>query len=232
MRALVGTSGYNYDAWKGSFYPDDLAKKKMLSYYASRFPTVEINYTFYRKPTEKALRGWSGETPENFRFVLKGWQRITHQKRLLECEPLVASFWEVAQVLGDKLGPILFQLPPNFKKDLPRLDAFLALLPPAMRAAFEFRHATWFSDDVFSSLRGKNAALCVAESEELATPLVRTAPFGYLRLRREDYDDAAIARWAKLIAEAGFTDDVHVFFKHEDGAKGTKFADALIAKLK
>ncbi len=227
MRALVGTSGYNYDAWRGSFYPDDLAKSKMLSYYAGRFPTVEINYSFYRKPTEKTLRGWAAQVGPGFRFVLKAWQRITHQQRLVDCGELVAAFFTTAQVLGDQLGPLLFQLPPNLKKDLPRLEAFLSTLPPGLRAAFEFRHATWFNDDVFAALQQKGAALCVAESEELQTPMQRTADFGYLRLRCEQYDDAALAKWAERIASAGFGGDVYVFFKHEDGALGTRYAAKL-----
>jgi uncharacterized protein YecE (DUF72 family) len=230
VELFIGTSGYNYDAWRGSFYPEKLSKAKMLSYYATRLSSVEINYTFYRKPTEKALEGWAGQTPAGFRFALKAWQRITHQKRLLDSAELTQVFCTTARALGDKLGPILFQLPPNMKKDAPRLKEFLAAIPAGIEAAFEWRHASWFDDEIFSLLRDAGAALCVAESEELATPFERTAPFGYFRLRRQDYDDAAIARGAERIAGGGFAGGVHVYFKHEDSAQGAAWAEQL-AKL-
>jgi uncharacterized protein YecE (DUF72 family) len=231
MRVLCGTSGYNYDAWKGRFYPSDLAAAKMLGYYAGRFPTVEINYTFYRKPTEKALEGWARQTPAGFRFALKAWQRITHQKRLRDCTDLVTVFCATARTLGDKLGPMLVQLPPNLKKDVPLLDEFLAAWPKDLRAAFEFRHRTWFDDAVFSSLRSAGAALCIADQEEFETPLERTAPWGYFRLRRVEYDAAALDGWAQRLLGAGFTDDVSVYFKHEDEAKGPELAAAFAARV-
>ena len=223
MRVLAGTSGFSYKEWKGSFYPEDLPASRMLAYYAERLPAVEINNTFYRMPKPALLEGWSAEVPESFRFVLKASQRITHFKRLKEAGSDVEYFFEVAAVLGDRLGPALFQLPPNLKKDLPRLAAFLETLPPERRAAFEFRHASWFEDDVFEALRTKGAALCIAEDEELATPLVATANWGYLRLRRQDYDDAAVGAWAGKVKQQNWS-EAYVFFKHEDAGSGPRLA--------
>jgi uncharacterized protein YecE (DUF72 family) len=223
MRVLCGTSGYNYEPWRGPFYPEDLPKSKMLSYYASRFDTVEINYSFYRSPTVKLLEGWAAQVPERFRFAPKAWQRITHQARLREPE-LAASFSEAARALGPRLAPILYQLPPNLKADVPLLREFLLRLPRDLPAAFEFRHPSWFSDDTFRALADSGAALCLAESDELATPRVRTAPFGYLRLRRAEYDEAGLGGWAEWVRGAGFERDVHCYFKHEDEARGTQFA--------
>jgi uncharacterized protein YecE (DUF72 family) len=230
MTVHVGTSGYNYEAWRGSFYPDDLSSKKMLGYYAERFDTVEINYSFYRKPTPKILEGWAAQVPDRFRFALKAWQRITHQKRLRETAELVSSFADAARALGPRLAPVLYQLPPNLKADLPLLRDFLHQLPRDLRAAFEFRHASWFADETYSALHEAGAALCVAESDELATPAVRTADFGYLRLRRLDYDAAALAKWADFVkASPG---DVFVYFKHEDEARGPAFANQFLPLLK
>jgi uncharacterized protein YecE (DUF72 family) len=231
MQLYVGTSGYNYDAWKGSFYPDKLPKAKMLSFYATQLKTVEINYTFYRMPSEKTVRAWIPETPPGFRFALKASQRITHQKRLKETEELVTYFFTTAAVLGDRLGPILFQLPPNLKADLPRLEAFLDGLPAGTKVAFEFRHESWWTDAVYGALSKKGAALCVADAAELATPMQRTAPYGYFRLRREDYDERSLAVWADRVASAGFTDDVFVFFKHEDRALGVSYARAFAKRM-
>ena len=166
----VGTSGYNYPEWKGTFYPADLPAAKMLPYYAARFPTVEINYTFYRMPNEKIVSGWAAQTPSPFKLTLKAPRRITHDNRLKNCGELVAAFCGVAGSLQDKLGALLFQLPPNARKDLPLLDAFLAELPPNVRAAFEFRHVSWLDDEVCGRLAARNLALCVADSERLATP--------------------------------------------------------------
>jgi uncharacterized protein YecE (DUF72 family) len=223
MRVLTGTSGFSYKEWKGSFYPEDLSADAMLSYYAERLPTVEINNTFYRMPKPALLEGWATQVPEAFRFVLKASQRITHFKRLKEAGPDTAYFFDVAAVLGERLGPALFQLPPNLKKDLPRLETFLETLPAGRRCAFEFRHASWFGDDVFQALRAKGAALCIAEDEELATPLVATADWGYLRLRRQDYDDAAVAAWAGKVRTQPWT-ETYVFFKHEDAGSGPRLA--------
>ena len=224
----VGTSGYNYEAWRGSFYPEDLSAKKMLAYYAERFDTVEINYSFYRKPTEKILQNWAAQVPERFRFALKGWQRITHQKRLRETAELVTSFTDVARALGPRLAPVLYQLPPNLKADLPLLRDFLNQLPRDLKAAFEFRHQSWFNDETFSALRDAGAALCVAESDELATPPEKTASYGYFRLRRLDYDLAALQRWA---AEAKKFEEAFVYFKHEDEARGPAFAHQFLPLL-
>jgi len=218
----VGTSGYNYEAWRGSFYPEDLSSKKMLAYYAEQFDTVEINYSFYRKPTVKILEGWAAQVPERFRFALKAWQRITHQKRLRESGELVEGFADAARTLGPRLAPVLYQLPPNLKADLPLLRDFLQQLPRDLRAAFEFRHQSWFSDETYAALRDAGAALCIAESEELATPAVQTAEFGYLRLRRPDYDSAALSKWAEFVKT--YTGEVFVYFKHEDSAAGTEYA--------
>jgi uncharacterized protein YecE (DUF72 family) len=195
----------------------------MLSYYAQRLPAVEINNTFYRMPKPALLEGWAAEVSPDFRFVLKASQRITHFKRLKDAGSEVEYFFGVAATLGDRLGPALFQLPPNLKKDLPRLQAFLGTIPADRRAAFEFRHASWFEDDVFDALREARAALCVAEDEELATPLVPTAGWGYLRLRRQDYDDAAVGAWAEKVRGQAWS-DAYVFFKHEDAGSGPRLA--------
>jgi uncharacterized protein YecE (DUF72 family) len=224
MRVLCGTSGYNYEPWRGPFYPEDLPKTKMLAYYATRFDTVEINYSFYRRPTSKLLLGWADQVPERFRFALKAWQRITHHSRLREPE-LAASFAEVARTLGTRLAPILYQLPPNMKADVPLLRDFLHHLPRDLPAAFEFRHESWFGDETLRALQDFGAALCVAESDELQSPRVRTAPFGYLRLRRAEYDDAQLRAWADWVRGAGFDRDVYCYFKHEDEARGPRFAE-------
>ena len=223
VRVLAGTSGYSYPAWKGSFYPPDVPSSRMLSAYAARLPTVEINATFYRMPQAKTLVGWRAQVPPAFVFALKGPQRITHVKRLAGAAEDVSFFHAVAAELGAALGPILWQLPPSMKKDLPRLCDFLALLPRGGRAAFEFRHASWQGDDVLAALSEAGAALCIADDEERPTPAVATARFGYLRLRRPDYDDAALGRWADTV-RAQRWDDAFVFFKHEDEARGPTYA--------
>jgi uncharacterized protein YecE (DUF72 family) len=223
MRVLCGTSGYNYEPWRGPFYPEDLPKTKMLSYYSSRFDTVEINYSFYRKPTAKLLAGWAAQVPDRFRFALKAWQRITHQTRLREPE-LASAFADAARTLGPRLAPILYQLPPNMKADVPLLRDFLHHLPRDLRAVFEFRHESWFGDDTFRALQDSGAALCLAESDELVTPRVRIAAFGYLRLRRTEYDEAQLRDWAAWVRGAGFGEDVYCYFKHEDEARGPLFA--------
>lgn len=229
----IGTSGYNYPEWKGSFYPEDLPAAKMLPYYAARFPTVEINYTFYRMPNEKILSGWAAQTPAPYRFTLKAPRRITHDSRLVNCGPLVASFCGAASSLGEKLGALLFQLPPNLKKDLPKLDTFLDELPPKVCAAFEFRHESWLADDVFDRLRARNLALCVADSERLSTPVRITADYAYFRLRDEGYTPEHIGQWAQTIArDAAGCKDVYVYFKHEEEGKGPEFARLLGERLK
>jgi uncharacterized protein YecE (DUF72 family) len=228
----VGTSGYNYPEWKGSFYPPDLASAKMLPYYAARFPTVEINYTFYRMPTEKLVSGWAAQTPAPYKLTLKAPRRITHDNRLKNTASLVAGFCQVAGTLGDKLGALLFQLPPNLKKDLALLDAFIAELPPKACAAFEFRHTSWLDEEVCGRLAARNLALCVADSERLSTPVRITADYAYFRLRDEGYTGDDILRWGDTIAQATAScGDVFVYFKHEEQGKGPEFARLLMQRL-
>ena len=232
MAIWIGTSGYNYPEWKGSFYPETLPASKMLPYYAERFPTVEINYTFYRAPNEKILAGWSAATPAHFRLTLKAPKRITHDARLRDCAERVSQFLETAAGLGPKLGVLLFQLPPNLKKDLALFDAFLGTFPPRVRAAFEFRHASWLDDDVYERLRTRNLALCVADSEKLSTPVIVTADYAYFRLRDEGYTPADIERWASIVRDqAAACGDVFVYFKHEESGKGPAFARLLMDLL-
>ena len=229
---LVGTSGYNYPEWKGSFYPADLAAAKMLPFYAARFPTVEINYTFYRMPNEKILSGWVKQVPPNFRFTLKAPRRITHDAKLVGCEDLTTTFCRLAETLGPQLGALLFQLPPSLKKDLARLDSFLASLPPKAPAAFEFRHPSWFDAEVYNRLRQQGKALCVADSEKLETPLEVTADFGYFRLRDEGYGPKDIEDWGlKIAALQSRCKDIFVYFKHEEEGKGAVFARDLMVHL-
>ncbi len=223
---LVGTSGYNYPEWKGSFYPSDLPAAKMLAYYASKFRTVEINFTFYRTPTSKIVAGWAAQVPADFRFTLKAPRRITHDKRLRAAEVAdsLRAFVSVAGELGPRLGALLFQLPPNFKKDVPLLNEFLCLLPPKATAAFEFRHDSWLGDDVYDALRARNLALCIADSEKRETPAVTTADYAYFRLRDEGYQDADIERWAGSVKDLGAKcSDVFVYFKHEHAGRGAAF---------
>jgi uncharacterized protein YecE (DUF72 family) len=231
MRVLCGTSGYDYEPWRGSFYPADLPRSKMLPYYASRLPAVEINYSFRRKPTENLVRGWAAQVPEQFRFALKAWQRITHHARLRDASDLVSEFNDVARALAGRLGPVLYQLPPNLLRDDVLLREFLVRLPREVAAAFEFRHESWFADETFRSLSDAGAALCVAESDELLTPRVRTAPFGYLRLRKTQYARKELDSWADWVRGAGFAADVFAFFKHEDEAKGPRFAKAFAKRF-
>jgi uncharacterized protein YecE (DUF72 family) len=228
----IGTSGYNYPEWKGSFYPAALPAAKMLPYYAARFPTVEINYTFYRMPTEKLVAGWAAQTPSPYRLTLKAPRRITHDSRLTGCGPLLQSFCSVAGTLGHKLGALLFQLPPSSRKDLAVFDAFLDDMPPKVCAAFEFRHASWLDDEVFDRLRRRNLALCIADSEKMSTPVTITADYAYFRLRDEGYTPDGIRKWGDTIArEAASCRDVFVYFKHEEEGKGPEFAKLLMAHL-
>jgi uncharacterized protein YecE (DUF72 family) len=225
MGLYVGTSGFAYKEWKGPFYPADLADARMLRYYGERFRTVEINNTFYRMPKTTVVEGWAAEVPPDFRFVLKASQRITHFARLKEeAADSVGYLLKVAGALGERLGALLFQLPPNLKKDVPRLRGFLAMLPPGTRAALEFRHPSWFDDEVFDAMREHQAAFCIAQAEsEVEVPFVSTADWGYLRLRLPDYDDAGLAEWARRCAEQAWS-DTFVFFKHEDAGKGPLLA--------
>src|SRR5215813_7647574 len=224
MNLYVGTSGYSYKEWKGTFYPEDLPDKQMLRFYGERFRAVEINNTFYRMPKPSVLEAWAGEVPADFKFVLKASQRITHMQRLKDAGDSVSYLLKVAATLKERLGPLLFQLPPYLKKDVPRLREFLSLLPPQPQAAFEFRHQSWFDPEVFSLLREHQAALCIAEAEnDLQIPFVATAPWGYLRLRQPEYTDADLRAWVKRVQDSGWR-DAFVFFKHEDEAKGPEFA--------
>jgi len=223
----IGTSGYQYKEWRGSFYPEDLSEAKMLSYYAGQFPTVEINYTFNRVPTESVLKKWIEQTPEAFKFTLKAHRRLTHSKLFLEAD-LLKFFVERSKILGDKLGIILFQFPPTLKKDFRFLTALLEALPEGTRAAFEFRHKSWFEDDLYERLRSRNLALCIAESEEIKTPVVATADYGYLRLRVETYSKDDIAKWAGVIKKISSWKETFVYFKHEEEGTGPKFVRQLM----
>jgi len=228
----IGTSGWNYPEWKGSFYPDDMKPARMLPYYAERFSTVEVNNTFYRMPTARTVEGWAAAVPPRFTFVLKAPQRITHFARLRDVDDPVRAFCDAAGALGDKLGPLLFQLPPNFRVDTGRLADLLALLPPAVRAAFEFRNATWLADEVYTRLGARNAALCIADNDDEATPAVATADWGYLRLRATGYTDDDLRGWLATVRRIGAGwRDAFVFFKHEDKGTGPALAARLAALL-
>jgi uncharacterized protein YecE (DUF72 family) len=231
MPVFVGTSGYNYPEWRGTFYPEKFSTNKMLAYYSERFPTVEINYTFYRIPTEKLLAGWAAGTPDQFTFTLKAPRRITHDSKLQRVEDLTQTFCKTAQTLGPKLGCLLFQLPPTFKKDAGVLREFTELLPDGTRAAFEFRHASWFDPDIFDVLRARNLALCIADSEKMSAPLEFTADYAYYRLRDEGYQQADIERWAGIIAHVDRAQSSFVYFKHEEQGLGPEFAKRLMASL-
>lgn len=228
MNLYVGTSGYSYKEWKGTFYPEDLPDKQMLRFYGERFRSVEINNTFYRMPKASVLEAWATEVPADFKFVLKAAQRITHQQQLKGASDSVSYLLEVASTLEERLGPLLFQLPPYLKKDVPRLREFLWLLRPHCRAAFEFRHQSWFDEDVFGLLRDHQAALCIAEAEnDLEIPFVSTADWGYLRLRRPDYGDAELKAWAKRVRGQDWR-DAFIFFKHEEEGKGPQMASRFL----
>jgi uncharacterized protein YecE (DUF72 family) len=230
MTLYVGTSGFAYKEWKGSFYPKDLSANRMLRYYGEHFRAVEINSTFRGMPDASVLETWASEVPAEFRFVLKAPQRITHIKRLKDVSNPVAQFLKATGAMKRRLGPLLFQLPPNFKKDFPRLRNVLALLPRRFRVALEFRHPSWFDEEVFSLLRKRRVALCIADSDDgPEVPFVATADWGYLRLRRANYSGRALKSWANRIREAGWRDSF-VFFRHEDEGKGPRFAKRL-AKL-
>jgi uncharacterized protein YecE (DUF72 family) len=228
----TGTSGYNYPEWRGSFYPARFPASKMLSYYAERFSTVEINYTFYRMPNAKIVAGWQAESPPGFQFALKAPRRITHDARLKDVDEPLRYFLDTARGLGAKLGPILFQLPPYFKKDVERLQGLLAQLPPDLRYTFEFRHPSWFSDDVYRCLRESNSVLCIADTDQGTTPPVPTGDFGYLRLRDQGYSPAELEQWSVSIRQLGARwRDTFVYFKHEASGAGPAFARAFGALL-
>ena len=215
----VGTSGYQYKFWRGSFYPEGCKEADMLGEFGKRLPTVEINNTFYRMPKAAVMERWAAQVPDEFRFAIKASRRITHIKRLKECADDVRYLLGAAAALGDKLGIVLFQLPPNLKCDLGRLDGLLAALDPAQRYTLEFRHESWFTDEVFAKLREKNVALCLCDEGEgeKAVPWVSTASYGYLRLRRETYKEEELAEVAKRVAGEQWT-DAYAYFKHEPEA--------------
>jgi len=230
MRLWTGTSGFSYKEWKGSFYPGKLPANKMLAYYSRQLSSVEINNTFYRLPRAELLEKWAAQVPDDFSFVLKASRRITHMKRLKDAgDPLEYLVRTAVGALGPRLGPTLFQLPPYLRADVERLSDFLALLsegvgaPDGFRAAFEFRHASWFTDEVYQTLADHGAALVTADTGEGEAPVVATAPFGYARLRRPGYDDGELARWAEALRQPGWS-DVFVFFKHEDEGAGPRMA--------
>ncbi len=226
MEMLAGTSGFSYKEWLGHFYPEKLPASEMLRFYAGHFSTVEINNTFYRMPAESMLTRWADEVPEHFEFTLKAPRRITHEKRLVEAEPDVTEFVRRAGTLGERLGVLLFQLPPYLRKDVARLRVFLALLPPDKRFAFEFRHDSWQDEEIYEALRAHRAMLCVTDTDEGDTPFVATSDHGYVRLRRTHYDDAELRAWVERIA-AQSLDRTYVYFMHEDEALGTGFARRL-----
>ena len=223
MDVRTGTSGFAYKEWKGAFYPEDLPADRFLSYYGERFRACEINNTFYRMPNPETLRAWSAEVPASFRFVLKASRQITHSKRLKDCAQPVEFLTQQARALGDQLGPILFQTPPNLRKDTERLRVFLGDVPADIRAAFEFRHESWHEDDVIDALREHGQALAIADTDELTAPRIATASWGYLRLRRVEYSDAEVHDWVSWTLGQPWT-DTYVFFKHEDGATGPRLA--------
>jgi uncharacterized protein YecE (DUF72 family) len=226
MILAAGTSGYCYKEWRGHFYPEKMPESDMLGYYAARLSTVEINNTFYRMPSPKVLAEWATHVPEDFTFTLKAPRRITHEKRLHDCAEHLAALIERSGTLGARLGPLLFQLPPFLKKDVPRLVDFLALIPAGRPVAFEFRNASWQDDEVHAALRSHGAMLCVTDTDEGDTPFVVTAATAYVRLRRTHYDDADLRGWAERIASQRL-ERTYVYFMHEDEALGTKFAQRL-----
>lgn len=232
MEIRAGTSGYSYKEWLGSFYPEKLPARQMLAYYAERLPAVEINNTFYRLPKESVVASWGAQVPDTFRFAIKASQRITHMKRLKDAGDETAYLLRTVATLGEKLGVLLFQLPPNARADRDRLASFLDLLPAGTRAAFEFRHPSWSEPAIAELLRSRDVALVVADTDEVpATDLVATASFGYLRLRRTEYDEAAIAAWATRVTSQPWS-EAFVLFKHEDEGAGPRFAAAFLERTR
>jgi uncharacterized protein YecE (DUF72 family) len=228
MKLHVGTSGYSYKEWKGSFYPEKLPAKEMLSYYASKLSAVELNNTFYRMPQPAMVESWKAQVPDDFRFSVKASQRITHFKRLQDVEADTKYLLETVGALKEKLGVVLYQLPPNMKKDLERLRSFVQTLPAEVRGAFEFRHPTWFDDEVLEVLKNQNLALCISDTDDLpVTHIDRTADWGYLRLRRVNYSKDDLAGWSTRIKAQNWT-TAFVFFKHEDEGTGPRLAAEFI----
>jgi uncharacterized protein YecE (DUF72 family) len=231
-KLLAGASGYSFKEWKGSFYPQTIKPDRMLEFYSARLPTVEINNTFYQMPKTAVLENWARSTPESFRFAIKASRRITHMSRLKAdtAADSVKYLYRNLEMLGPKRGPVLYQLPPFLKKDLPRLAEFLALLPAGHAAAFEFRNESWFVDDVYDALKRAGAALCLSEREDNAPPtLVETATWGYVRLRLETYSDDDLAQWARRLTETGWR-EIYAYFMHEPTAPA--YAQTLMGFVK
>ena len=230
MKIICGTSGWQYKEWKGSFYPDKMKEPEMLPFYAARMTAVEVNYTFRRTPPPETFVRWQEQVPAGFEFVLKMPQSVTHFRRLKDTEPQVERFITASEPLGDQRGPLLVQLPGNMKVDHERLDEFLGKLPAGTRAALEFQHATWFTEETYETLRRHNAALCLVEKDEEAAPRVATADWGYLRLRRAEYDEPSLHSWLNWVLDQDWS-EAAVFFKHENEARGPRFALHFIEML-
>lgn len=232
MNLYVGTSGFSYPAWRGTFYPEDLPEKQMLNFYGGRFRSVEINNTFHRMPRPSDLEAWAAQVPADFKFALKVPQRITHRQRLRDCDEDLSYLLGMAGVLRGRLGPLLFQLPPDLPKDLPLLRSVLLSIPTRQfRVAFEFRHSSWFDPELFALLAKYHAALCIAETDDgVEVPPVATADWCYLRLRRSDYGVADLKRWAATLRGEGWQ-DAYVYFKHEDAGQGPRLASRLLELL-
>ena len=228
MSLYVGTSGYSYKEWKGIFYPQNLAAKDMLPYYASRLPAVELNNTFYRLPQTSLIESWKSQVPEDFRFCVKASRSITLFRRLKDADYLTKKLLETVSAFGDRLGAVLYRLPDDMKKDLKRLETFLKTLPPEPRAAFDFRHETWFDDDVLQLLRNENRVLCISDTDELPVSRIdKTADWGYVRLRRVNYSTADLRDWIRRMKAQDWR-TTFVFFKHEDEGTGPRLASKFI----
>jgi uncharacterized protein YecE (DUF72 family) len=215
MEILVGTSGWSYKHWKGFFYPADLPADEMLRYYASRLPTVEINNSFYRTPRESVLLDWAAQVPAEFRFVLKASRRITHINRLADADDSLGYFLRTVNVLSERMGPTLFQCPPTLRKNRELLQGFLAKVPRTWRAAMEFRHDSWHDDEVYEVLRAHDIALVAVDEDEGTTPLVSTASWGYLRLRKTAYTDEELREWTNRVRGQPWG-EAYVFLKHDE----------------
>jgi uncharacterized protein YecE (DUF72 family) len=229
MRVYTGTSGYSYKGWKGSFYPEDLPADRMLGFYSERLDAVEINNTFYRQPNEKMIASWAQRVPEHFRFAIKASRRITHTKRLREAGEETGYLLRTLTGLDSRLGVVLFQLPPNLQKDLPRLETFLAEIPDGTPAAVEFRHASWFTEEIYGCLKKNGVALCISDTDERTTPRLLTANRCYIRLRRSQYTEKELEEWINFLAEAGLA-EAFVFFKHEKAGVGPALASRFAEK--
>jgi uncharacterized protein YecE (DUF72 family) len=225
---LAGTSGFAFAEWKPGFYPADLRGDRMLAFYGEHLPTVEINVSFYRMPTGKMLEDWTAQTPPQFRFAIKAHRRITHVKRLRDVDEDVRWLCERVTELGERLGPVLFQLPPSLRCDLALLESFLATLRPLPYVAMEFRHVTWHQDAVYDLLRRHRVALCIAEDEKSCEPLVHTAPFGYYRLHRLQYTHAQLETWADHLRSHAQIRPAFCYFTHETGPEAVTYARALM----